>query len=166
MALTFAPLIKLRQAITYLDDSIMQSQTKSEMFSIIREYHRLLQKGDLQAAPDKTFFFLRKVKFLGHIVSEQGIQPIAKRVEDLHNLKSPENKRDVMRVLGCLGFYSVYIKNLHVDSKPFYDLIREDTVFEWTADHEKLFNDIKSRISKDTILAIPNVNYPFHIHVD
>ena len=71
-----------------------------------------------------------------------------------------------MRVLGFLKFYSSYIKNLHVDSKPFFDLIRDDTPFEWTPEHEALFNAIKERISKDTILAILNKKYPFHIHVD
>ena len=101
------------------------------MFTVINEYHTLLRKAGLKAAPDKTFF-LKKVKFLGHVLSPEGIQPIAKRVKDLKNLKSPESKRDVMKVLGCLGFYSCHIKNLHVDSQPFYDLIKDSTPFHDT----------------------------------
>ena len=123
MTIHFDPLIKKKQTITYIDATIMQSQNKNELFTVISEYHTLLRKAGLKAAPDKTFFFLKKVKFLGHVISPEGIQPIAKRVKDLKNLKSPENKRDVMKILGCLGFYSCYIKNLHVDSQPFYDLI-------------------------------------------
>ena len=116
-------LIKKKKAITYLDDSLLQSHTKAEMFTIIHEYHqflRLLRQGGPKTSPDKTRFFLRKVKFPGHVISEQGIQPVDKRVKDLQNLKSPESKRDVMKILGCLGFYSCYIKNLHVDSQPSY----------------------------------------------
>ena len=75
-------------------------------------------------------------------------------------------KRDVMKVLGSLGFYSCYIKNIHVDSKPFYDLIRDSTSFPWIEEHEKIFQMIKDRISEVTILAIPSTDYPFHIHVD
>ena len=52
------------------------------MFTIIHEYHQLFRKGGLKAAPDKTHFFLRKVKFLGHVISQDGIQPVAKRVQD------------------------------------------------------------------------------------
>ena len=144
----------------------MQSQNKSEMFSIIHEYHNLLRKVGLKAAPEKTFFFLKKVKFLGQVISSEVIQPIAKRVKDIKNLKSPECKRDVTKVLGSLGFYSCYIKNFHVDSKPFYDLIRDSTSFHWTEEHEKIFQMIKDSISEDTILAIPSTEYPFHIHVD
>ena len=130
MTIPFASLIKRKKAITYIDDTLMQAETKSELFDIIREYHTLRRSSGLKAAPDKTKLFLRNVQFLGHVVSGDGIQPVAKRVEKLKTLKSPENKRDVMRVLGCLGFYSSYIKNLHVDCKSFFDLIRDDTPFE------------------------------------
>ena len=71
-----------------------------------------------------------------------------------------------MKVLGCLRFYSCYIKYLHVDSQPFYDLIKDSTTFHWTHEHEKLFQSIKDRTSEDSILAVPSTDYPFHIHVD
>ena len=59
MTIHFDPLIKKKQAITYIDVTIMQSQNKNEMFTIINEYHTLLRKAGLKAAPDKTFFFLK-----------------------------------------------------------------------------------------------------------
>ena len=106
------------------------------------------------------------MKFLGHVTSFEGIQPIAKRVKDLKSPKSPECKRVIMKVPGCLGFYRCYIRNLHVDSKTFYDLLRDSMSFHWTQEREKNFQMIKYRISEDTILAIPSTEYPFHIHVD
>ena len=143
--INFEPLAKKKQAISYLNDSLLQSQTKGEMFTIIHEYHRLLGKGGLESAPDKTYFFLKKVKFLGHVISQDGIQPVAERMQDLKNLKSPECKRDVMKVLGCLGFYSCYIKSLHVDSQPFYELIKDTTPFKCTKQSEALFKQKKRK---------------------
>ena len=110
MTIHFDPLIKKKQAVTYIDGTIMQSQNKNEMFTIINEYHTILRKAGLKATPDQIFLFLKKVKFFGHVISPDGIQPIAKRVKDLKNLKSPECQQDVMKVLGCLAFYSSYIK--------------------------------------------------------
>ena len=66
-----------------------------------------------------------------------------------------------MRVLGCLGFYIMYIRNLQGDSKPFYDLIKTEPTFEWTDEHEKLFREIIDRISECTIWAVPDTNTPF-----
>ena len=166
MTIHLDPLIRKKQAITYIDDTIVQSQTRGEMFFIINEHHTLLRNAGLKAARDKTFFFLKKVKFPGHVISPDGIQPIAKRVDALRNLKSPQSTRDVMKVLGCLGFYSCYFKNLHVNSQTFCDLIKDSTPFDWTEEHESLFNSIKERIHNFTVLAVPSTEYPFHIHVD
>ena len=86
MTIHFAPLIRKKQAITYLDDTIMQAQDETEMFEIIDKYHELLRKSGLKAQPEKTKFFLRKVQFLGHVVGKDGIQPVKKRVADLKHL--------------------------------------------------------------------------------
>ena len=66
MSKIFIPLILKKNAITYLDDVFMQSQTKEEMFTHLEQYHKILQNKNLNAAPDKSHFFLTRVKFLGH----------------------------------------------------------------------------------------------------
>ena len=98
MTIHFAEMIAKKQAITYIDDVILQAKTKKDMWKTLESYFQSLRSSGLKVAPNKTTLFLRRVKFLGHIVSEKGIQPVAKKVQDLKNLKSPENKRDVMRI--------------------------------------------------------------------
>ena len=56
----FEPLVKKEQGTTYIDDTIMQSQNKNEMFTDIKENHTLLRKAGLKAAPGKTLFFVMK----------------------------------------------------------------------------------------------------------
>ena len=116
MAINNEPLIKKKKAITYLDDSLLQAKTKAEMFTnFINSFAKEASKLRLT----KFTFSWEKMKFLGHAIKDQGIQSVAKRMEDLQKPKSPESEWDVMKVLWCLGFYSCYIKNLHVDSQPF-----------------------------------------------
>ena len=67
-----------------------------------------------------------------------------------------------MKIFGCLGFNNCQIKNLRVDSQPFYDLIKDSTPFHWTHELEKIFQTIKDRIIEDTILAVPSTDYLFH----
>ena len=69
-----------KQAITYIDDTLLQSQDKQELFIVIREYHELLRKANLKAAPDKTKFVLRKAKLLGHVISKRSLSPITSRI--------------------------------------------------------------------------------------
>ena len=72
MRYAFGPLINCKQAITYIEYTLLQAKDKQEIFTIVREYHSLLRKAKLKAAADKTMFFLRKVRFLGHVISKDG----------------------------------------------------------------------------------------------
>ena len=46
----------------------MQSQTKNEMFIVLDKNHQILLKENIKAAPDKSYFFLTRVKFPVHII--------------------------------------------------------------------------------------------------
>ena len=46
------------------------------------------------------------MKFFGHVVSKEGLSPIASRIDDIKNLKSLEFKTEVRGVLGVMGVYS------------------------------------------------------------
>ena len=56
MRYAFGPFIKEKKAITNIDDTLLQSSTKKEMFNIIKDYQALLRKANFKAAPDKTMF--------------------------------------------------------------------------------------------------------------
>ena len=60
-----------------------------------------------------------------------------------------------MGILGSLGFYSTFIKSLHVDSKAFYELLRDDVPFKWTKEHEELFRNIETELAKKLFLLYP-----------
>ena len=84
MSKIFRPLILKKNAITYLEDKtqspvFMQSQTKEEMFIVLEHYHKILQNENLKAAPDKSHFFLTRVKFLGHNIERNTITPLKSR---------------------------------------------------------------------------------------
>ena len=165
MSYALGPLIKRKQAKTYIDDTLLQAKGKREMLTIVKEYHSLLRKANLKAAPDKTMFFLPKMRFLGHVLSKDGLSPIASRIDDIRNLKTPESKTEVLRVLGMMGFYHTYILNFHIDAKHLYDLTKDTTLFKWLQ-HEKVFTDIKQRFYHDISNAFPSNDYPFHIHAE
>ena len=161
MRYAFGPLIKKKQAITYIDDTLLQAQDKQEVFTVIREYHALLRKANLKAAPDKTTFFLRKVKFLGHVISKGTLSPITSRNADIQNLKTPESKTDVLSVLGAMGFYATYGINYHIDAKPLYDLVKNQTNFEWLDSHQQVFDKLKQNLHTIFPSLSPTQTTPF-----
>ena len=91
MSKIFRPLLLKKNAITYLDDVFMQSQTKDEMFTVLEQYHKILQKENLKAAPDKSHFFLTRVKFLGHNFERNTIT----RFEEIKNFLTEQNSNTI-----------------------------------------------------------------------
>ena len=66
MSSIFKPLITKNKIITYLDDVFIKDTTTDTMLQTMNEYHAILENENLRAAPDKSFFLLDSVKFLGH----------------------------------------------------------------------------------------------------
>ena len=52
----FGPTILKKNAITYLDDVFMQSQTKDEMITVLEKYHQILQNENIKAGPENHTF--------------------------------------------------------------------------------------------------------------
>ena len=50
------PLITKGTVITYVDDIFIQTNSYEQMFETLIEYHKILLKENLKAAPDKTYF--------------------------------------------------------------------------------------------------------------
>ena len=64
-----------------------------------------LKNKRLYAKLSKCEFWLRVVFFLGHIVSEEGIQVDPKKVEVIIEWKPPRNVTEVHSFLGMAGYY-------------------------------------------------------------
>ena len=80
----------------------MQSQTKkNEIFYVLEKYHPLLLKENLKAAPDKSHFFLTRVKFLGHIIEGNTITPLNSHIDVIIKLQLPLNKKKIQEFLEC-----------------------------------------------------------------
>ena len=70
-----------------------------------------------------------------------------------------------MSFIGALNFYTKFIEKLHINLKPFYDLLHENTPWKWTEDHERLIQTLKSSLTSEIELNIPNTKHPFFITV-
>ena len=106
------------------------------------------------------------MRFLGLVISKDELSPIASRIDNIRNLKTPESKTEVLRDLGMMGFYHTYILNFHIDAKPLHDLTEDTALFEWLPKHETIFTDLKQSFCHDISNAIPSNDYSFHIHAD
>ena len=166
MSTFFKTLIEQGFALVYIDDILLLSDSKEHMFQLIEQLHIISTKNNLKLAPEKSFFLLLKVKFLGHEIGYNTIKPIHSKLAAIHKIPSPNGKVALMSFIGALNFYTKFIEKLHINLKPFYDLLHENTPWKWTDEHESLFQKLKMSLTSETELTIPNTKHPFFITVD
>ena len=103
----------------------MQSQTKNGSINVLEKYHQILLREDMKAAPDKSQFFLTRVKFLGHIIEGNTMTPLKFRIAAIINIQPPSNKKKTQEFLGMLNFLSKHVYRTQLYLRPFYNTLRQ-----------------------------------------
>ena len=129
--------------------------------------NRLCQAG-LTLKLSKCQWARTKVKYLGHLVSADGIKPDPRKVTAVRNLLTPVNNTEVRAFLGLASYYRRFIENFAGIAKPLTELIKTkgNLCFIWKPEAEVAFNKLKDLLTEGPILGCPDYKSPFIIQTD
>ena len=144
----------------------IQANPYEQMYETLIEYHKVLLKENLKAAPDKTYFMFEKVKFLGHIIEDKKVKPLTSRIDGFQKLEPPKSMKALQRYLGTINFLAKYVYGMQPILQPFYNLLHKETEFKWTQEHQKIFEQMKKTITHKLELTMPDTTKPFYIITD
>lgn len=114
--------LNLKEVLVFLDDLIVFSETLEQHEErLMRVLHRLKEFG-LKLSPEKCNFFRKSVKYLGHVVSENGVKTDPDKISTLTTWPRPNNIRERKSFLGSTGYYRRFIKDFSKIAKPLNDL--------------------------------------------
>lgn len=97
--------------LVFLDDIIVFSKTLSENVQRLDKVFSILRQHGLNLKMKKCRFFKPSVKYLGHVVSENGISTDEDKIKCIVNWKIPENVKEVKSFLGFAGYYRRFIRH-------------------------------------------------------
>jgi len=106
----------------------------------------------------KVRVLARKIQFLGHIVTKEGISVDLAKVEAIMNRPKPTNVSEVRSFLGIAGYYRRFMEEFSKLALPITKLVRKSNQFEWTRECEDSFQELKRRPVSAPILIIPEGN--------
>lgn len=115
---------------------------------------------------DKCVFSTNKVKFLGHIISEQGIGIDPDKTEAISNFPAPKGITELRRFLGMVNHVAKFIQNLAEVTKPLRDLLKKESDWIWGQVQEEAFDQIKKLLSSTPVLQHYNPNMPTKVSAD
>jgi hypothetical protein len=98
--------------------------------------------------PDKCKFLRHKVKYLGHVISENGVKPDPKKIEAVSNFPRPRKPKNIKQFLGLAGYYRRFIPNFSKVAKPLTQLLKKDVAFKWMGNQEDAFNTLNDTYNR------------------
>lgn len=136
----------------YLDDVIVYGKDEEEHNENLREVLTRLDSYGVKLN-DKCKFNQSSIKFLGHIISSEGIR-VDDKYNALANASVPKDPKSLRSFLGLAGYFSKYIPNFAQLVEPLRAILRKSNEFKWSTECQSSFDQLKSLISKDPVLAM------------
>ena len=97
--------------VVFVDDILIYSKSEEEHEGHLRIVLQVLRDHQLYATFGKCEFWLTKVKFLGHVVSDLGVCVDSKKVEAVMSWERPKSVFEIRSFLGLVGYYRMFIED-------------------------------------------------------
>ena len=114
--------------MVFIDDILVYSKDREDHDTHLRVVLETLRKEQLYAKMSKCKFWLKKVSFLGHIVSEEGIMVDPRKIEVILEWKPSKSVTEVCSFLGLVGYYRRFIKGLSMTAAPMTRLLQKNVL--------------------------------------
>jgi hypothetical protein len=124
----FAPLLR-RCVLVFIDDILIYNATLEEHQEHLKAVFQLLAEHQLKVKRSKCTFAQPRLKYLGHIISAEGVATDPKSIEAVRKWPVPENAKDVRKFLGLAGYYRKFVQNFGVISRCLTDLLKKNELF-------------------------------------
>lgn len=76
-------------------------------------------------------YIQNQIEFLGHLISEKGIEIIPERVSAIMKFPVPSDKASLLRFLGTVNYVSKFVSNKSSLLESLNSLLKEDSHFVW-----------------------------------
>ena len=111
----------------------------------------------------KCEFLLQEVKFLGHVVSQDGISLDSSKTDAVLSWSRSTNGVEVKIFLGLASYSRRFAEGFSNLARLLTYLTRKETKYEWTDKPKFVFKDLKERLTLPSVIAIPKSGERFLI---
>ena len=123
----------------YIDDMVVKRKWEVQHINDLKEVFEVLWQHKLRLNADKCAFGVGVGKFLGYMITRQGIEINPDQIEAVEHLKPPSNPKEVQVLIGMLATLNRFISKFADRCHPFYQLLKKWKGFQWNEECEKAF---------------------------
>ncbi|XP_043063219.1 uncharacterized protein K02A2.6-like [Drosophila yakuba] len=141
-------------AMNYIDDVIIFGATELEHDETVKAVCKVFNDNNVLLNKQKCIWKTNRLKFLGHILSDSGIEVDPEKIEVIKSFRAPKNKEETRSFLGLITYVGKFIPDLADNTEPLRLLLRKDSIFQWGNTEEKTFQKLKCHLAH-----VPNLAY-------
>jgi hypothetical protein len=136
----------------YLDDILIYSDNELEHEHHVKRVLERLRNAGLQVDLKKCEFHVTRTKYLGFIISTDGIEVDPDKIAVVRDWKAPTTVKGVQSFLGFCNFYRRFIRDYGIIARPMSNLTKTGVKFVWTQACQDSFLKLKAMLTSAPIL--------------
>ncbi|KAL0546792.1 hypothetical protein IC582_016705 [Cucumis melo] len=134
--------------IVFIDDILVYFKIEVEYEEHLHQVLETLRANKLYAKFSKFEFWLKKVSFIGHVVSSEGVFV------------------DPAKIEAITSYYRRFVEDISRIANPLTQLTRKETPFIWSPTCESSFQELKQNLVTAQVFIMPNGSGSFVIYND
>jgi len=149
-----------------LDDIPIGDRDESELRDLEYRVLTKLREKELKLNLQKCVFHQRAVRYLGHVIDQEGLHMMEDRVIALREAPAPTDRTSLKTFLGKLGYYERFLSHRAEVCAPLYDLLRKGVDWRWTNVERRAFEAAKNLLCSNTVMTHYDPKLPLILAVD
>ena len=159
----------LGRAGAFIDDMFIKhppDATDEELYEIARKFLERCRKYGILLHPEKTYFFVPEIEFLGYIFNQTGHTPKQAYIQRILGIKKPRLKPEIRAFNGLLQYIARYVHRLAEWTHYLTILTTADCKREWGPEQDAAYDVIIDKIKKIGLLYHPTDDGTFLVQTD
>jgi len=143
---------KLNGVAAFFDDVYISGENMCEHDENLRKVLIFREKG-ITINKNKCEFAKAEINLLGYVFSEKGRRVSNKAIESIQRMKVPEDVKELQSFIGMINYYSQFCEDFAKIMVPLYELLKDDTKWDWTERQMKAFQNAKQMLCSAKVLT-------------
>lgn len=156
----------LQGVVCHMDDVLVWGKDQEEHDIRLHAALNKLQENGVTLNMEKCELSRDKVKFLGHILSAEGVQPDPDKTQAVRDMKEPSNTGEVRSFLGMVNQLGKFIPGLAEKDKPLRDLLSKKNQWIWSSAQQNAFDQLKNDLTSPPVLTLYDPNKELKLSAD
>lgn len=171
---------RFHSLLLYLDDIVVFSTSFHQHLERLEMVLGRLQQHRLKLKLTKCHFFQSEVKYLGHIISAQGVATDPEKISAVAEWRRPTKVSELRSFLGFASYYRRFVEGFAGLAAPLHSLVgklqgsrkkaspQAPGPFQshWDATCEQAFQQLKAKLTATPVLGFADFTQPFHLEID